>query len=147
MTGRFKKFIPFILKWECVFDKRGNVVVENDPDDPGGKTYAGLDKASHPHFDYEHPTLEKAIDVYFEEWDKQKIESYPFPLGEVIFNSNVNCGPGRTKKILEKAYTAEKFLDEQAAFYERLCEARPALKKFKKGWLNRVDSLREWIKK
>jgi hypothetical protein len=37
---------------------------------------------------------------------------------------------------------ASVFLDGQEAFYRRLVERRPRLKKFLKGWLNRTGDLR-----
>lgn len=129
--------MPFIFEWEGGYD--------HDPDDPGGETNFGIDKRSHPAEDIKHLTKDRAKEIYFEEWTKYGCEDLPEPLGEVEFNCNVNCGNGRTRKIMEAIAahpTAAAFEDEQEAFYRRLVAARPASAKYLKGWLNRLNDLR-----
>lgn len=137
--------MPFVLRWECVYNKSGNIITENVKDDAGKRTFAGIDEASHPHFDYVNPTLEKAMAVYWQEWQKFDCEHYPFPLGEVFFNCTVNCGIGRANKILALSKDARVFLNEQEAFYKRLVAAKPKLKKFLNGWINRIRDLRVFL--
>jgi len=136
MTPRFLEFIPFIFKWEGGYD--------NDPDDPGGETHYGIDQRSHPDVDIKHLTQEEARQIYWEDyWVNDRCESHPFPLGEVFFNACVNCGAGRARKILANGNpSASAFLDNQEAFYQRLADARPTLRKYLKGWLNRTEDLR-----
>jgi len=137
MTQRFLRFIPFVFQWEGGYD--------NDPDDPGGETKFGIDKRSHPGVDIKSLTREQATEIYWREyWVKYGCEWHAEPLGEVFFNACVNCGEGRARKILQATptpHTAAAFLAEQEAFYQRLAAARPALKKFLKGWLNRTADL------
>jgi len=137
MTNRFLEFIPFIFKWEGGYD--------NDPDDPGGETHYGIDKRSHPDVDIKSLTREAAQRIYWEDyWVKNDCESRSFPLGEVFFNACVNCGAGRARKLLvSSATSAGEFLDNQEAFYHRLVESRPTLRKYLKGWLNRTTDLRK----
>jgi len=141
MTQRFLRFIPFILKWEGGYD--------NDPDDPGGETKFGIDKRSHPNVDIKNLTKEAATEIYWHEyWVKNGCEWKPEPLGEVFFNACVNCGAGRARTLLgdpASPRTAADFLAAQDAFYRRLSEARPALRKFLKGWLNRTSDLRRFF--
>ena len=149
MTRRFLDFLPYIFKWECVYDAKGNVVSENDPDDPGGETKYGIDRRSHPGVDVAHLTQEEAAEIYWREyWVKNGCELHAKPLGEVFFNACVNCGPGRAQSILHATpspHTAAGFLEEQEAFYRRLVAARPKLGKFLKGWLRRTEDLREFV--
>jgi len=146
-SPRFLRIMRFIFKWECVLDRNGNVIAESDPDDPGGLTKYGIDKASHPKINISKLTLDQALNIYFSEWQHNECESLPFPLGEVYFNSCVNNGVSRANKIINtiKKHTAEEFLDAQEDFYRRLVATRNDLKKFLNGWLNRTKDLRKWV--
>lgn len=145
--NRFDKFIPFIWKWECIRDRKGNVIAEDDKDDPGGLTKYGIDQRSHPRVNIRNLTEEQAKDIYRREyWDANKIDLLPVPLGEVYFNACVNCGAGRAQKLLAASdKTANGFLDAQEGFYRRLAAARPQSQKYLKGWLNRTGDLRKFI--
>lgn len=147
MTARFLKLIPWLWRWECVLDKKGNVVAENDPDDPGGLTKYGIDQRSHPDVDIRNLTDAKAKELYwFEYWQRHGCNNLPPPFDYVWFNCCVNCGRGRADKLRARSgLDALKFLDEQEAFYHRLAEHKPTLKKFLKGWLNRTADLRRFI--
>jgi len=147
MNDRFANFLPFIYEWECVKDKRGNVIAEHDPDDPGGVTKYGIDKASHPRVDVEDLTEPQAREIYLSEWTASHAESMAPGLGEAYFNACVNCGTGRANKLLAKSHSADDFISAQEAFYEALVKGRPSLKKFLKGWLNRTGALRKYISK
>jgi len=141
MTRRFLEFIPFIFKWEGGYD--------NDPDDPGGETKFGIDKRSHPDVDIRNLTREGATAIYWRDyWVKYGCEWLAGPLGEVFFNACVNCGASRARALLNATPsppTATAFLEAQEAFYRRLVTARPALKKFLKGWLNRTADLQRTV--
>ncbi len=147
MTERFLNMVPFLFEWE-------GVKYENDPDDPGGETKFGLDKRSHPNEDIRKLTAARAKQIYFDEYWKaggrcglpEGCDSYAHPLGEVVFNCVVNCGPARARQFLRAgARTAEKFIQEQEAFYRRLVVARPKSEKYLKGWLNRLVALKKHL--
>ncbi len=138
--ARFDHIIPFIFKWEGGYD--------NDPDDPGGETKYGIDKRSHPHEDIKSLTKERAATIYrVHYWDGFHCEHMPAPMGEVYFNCCINCGSGRASQFLRIASDTDpaRFLDAQDAFYARLAAARPASKKYLKGWLNRTADLRKFL--
>lgn len=146
MTPRFLAFIPFILKWETAYNKDGSVRTEHDPNDPGGATRYGIDKASHKRVDVEHLTKDGAIAVYWSEWAAEGIEQMAANLGEVYYNAAVNCGLGRAHKLIVLSRNqAGTFLDQQNAFYGRLVDARPKSKEYLKGWLNRTAALRRFL--
>jgi lysozyme family protein len=142
-SQRFLAFMPFIFKWEGGYD--------NDPDDPGGETKFGIDKRSHPNVDIRNLTRDGALEIYWNSyWVRQGCEWLAEPVGEVFFNACVNCGAARARALLEGApipHTADGFLDAQEAFYRRLAEARPPLRKYLKGWLNRTADLRRWARR
>lgn len=141
MTRRFLEFVPFVFKWEGGYD--------NDPDDPGGETKFGIDKRSHPNVDIRSLTKDDATKIYWRDyWVRHGCEWLPQPLGEVYFNACVNCGAGRAGTLLKSLPSppsAAGFLDAQEAFYRRLAQARPGLRKFLKGWLNRTADLRRKV--
>lgn len=91
------------------------------------------------------------------------------PLDLVQFDTAVNMGVGRAVRFLQSAVGCKEdgsfgpntrehvsgckdigklindYCDARQAFYERLVEKKPELKKFLKGWLNRLNSLRHEI--
>ena len=145
MTTRFNSFLPFIYRWECVYNKRHEVISENDPSDPGGLTRYGIDKASHPHVDVANLTEPQAREIYWQEWQDCGAENMAPGLGECYFNACVNCGVGRARKLISACESADVFLDRQEDFYRRLVASRPKLSKFLKGWLARTSDLRKYL--
>lgn len=151
-SDRFDNFIKFIFDAECVYAKNhygdlNFVITETVPGDSGGTTKFGIDAASHPGVDIKNLTIDTAKDIYFKEWKQADIEQYSYPLGECIYDCNVNCGASRTKKILAvTGNNVEKFLKERAAFYHRLVESSPKNQKFLNGWLNRLRDLSKYLK-
>jgi len=147
MTDRFNKFIPFILEWETEYNKDGSVRTERDPDDPGGTTRYGIDQRSHPRVDINSLTLEQAKDIYFKEWTNANIEDMPTGLGEVYFNALVNAGEGRARKLSAlSGGSPKRFIMEQGKFYRKLSEGRPVMRKFLRGWINRLNALWDFLK-
>lgn len=107
-TPRFLAFMPFIFEWEGGYD--------NDPDDPGGRTWFGIDIASHPNSEIwalapdrgNKAVWEKAkgiaAEIYFADyWQKNHCEELPELVGEVVMNIAVNAGSGRAGKWLQTA--------------------------------------------
>lgn len=140
-------FIPFLWKWECVRDKKGRVIAEDDPDDPGGLTKYGIDQRSHPKVNIRSLTEAQAIDIYWNEyWLPNGCGDMEKGLGEAHFNACVNCGAGRANKFLAAAGGSwERYLSAQEDFYRRLAQSKPRLSKFLKGWLNRTSDLRKTL--
>lgn len=140
MTRRFENFIPFVLEHE-------GGTYENDPDDPGGATKWGIDSRSHPGIDIKNLTKAEAVQIYFDSyWEPSGCEGLPPGLGEAQMDASVNCGPSRADKFLAASGgDAAKYNDERDAFYYRLAEARPSMRKFLRGWLNRTKDLRAYI--
>ena len=101
---RFQNWLYFILRWECEFNKEGNIRTENVPGDGGGLTFAGIDQRSHPKFNYMHPTPEAVAKIYHADyWKPSRSDLLPFPVGEVVANFAVNMGLGRAASMLQSA--------------------------------------------
>ena len=145
MTTRFTNFLVFLYRWECVRDRKGNVISENVAGDPGGLTKYGIDRASHKDTDIEHLTEPQAREIYWQEWTATGSESVADKLGECYFNACVNCGGSRARKLLATSRNAAGFIDNQEAFYRALAAKRADLRQFLKGWLNRTGDLRKFV--
>lgn len=110
--SRFSSFMSFIFEWEGGYD--------HDPDDPGGETWFGIDKQSHPHDEIwllaKHRTgadgkrdlavwakaKARASEIYLESyWNRNRCSDLPYPVGEVVMNIAVNAGSARAGKWLQ----------------------------------------------
>ena len=165
-SPRFGRALDFVLKWETVFDRKGNPVAENDPDDPGGLTKFGIDQRSHPHLDIRKLTKADAAAIYHRDyWLPVRAHELPIPVGEVVFDIAVNNGKARAAKWLQEVLgfkadgfigpvtlkaagetdaeaLAAKLVARRATFYRNIAKGRKA--KFLKGWLNRNTALRDF---
>lgn len=145
------------------------VVSENEENDPGGVTKWGLDARTHGP-GVENLTMEQASEIYRREyWERNHCDELEWPLCAVHFDNCVNMGPGQAVKLLQRAVgtkddgawgpntraavtaackvrsanvVAIQVCEKKHDFYESLCEIRPAMERFKQGWLNRVADLR-----
>jgi lysozyme family protein len=167
MTPRFRAFMPFILKWETVY-RDGRAVATHDPDDRGGTTKYGIDQRSHPREDIEHLTKARALEIYHEEyWLRNRCEELPSKVGEVVMNIAVNSGASRAVKWLqtevgavvdgrlgpktvaaaamfEPVALARLLVDRHERHYRSIGVGTQA--KFLKGWLNRNNDLKKFLK-
>lgn len=105
---RFEQFLKgFTFKWECVFDKQGRVIAEDDPDDPGGVTKYGIDRSGHQNLsadEIRNLTEDQAVEIYFTgEWPNSHANQLAYPLGEIAFDMTILDGPGRAIRALQTA--------------------------------------------
>lgn len=147
-SDNFHKAMPFVMKWE------GGYV--NDPKDPGGETKFGISKRAYPNLNIKELTEKDAYSVYyFDYWRPLHLDDVPFELAVSLFDAAINCGVGRVRSWLRELQgvehfekgrlTADQFNDRREKYYDDLVEVRPELNRFKKGWDNRVESLRKFI--
>lgn len=158
--SRFEPFIKWLFKWE-------GTVYENDPDDPGGATKYGIDQRSHPKENIRLLTTERAKEIYWQEyWLPIRADKLENGVAEVVANIAINAGKGRASKWLQQAcgaivdgdigpktislanamdnkILAKTLLDRTEEHYRSIAKGK--LSKFLKGWLNRNNSLREYI--
>ena len=165
-SPRFRRALAFVLEWETVFDRKGNPVAENDPEDPGGLTKFGIDQRSHPNLNIQSLTVQDAAAVYHRDyWLPVRAHELPIPIGEVVFDIAVNNEKTRAADWLQeilgvkadgfigpvtlRAATsadapalAEKLIARHATFYRSIARGQKA--KFLMGWLNRNAALSEF---
>jgi lysozyme family protein len=143
----------FVSLWEWSNRKDGGYT--NDPVDPGGETRWGISKKSYPDIDIKSLTKEEALIIYEKDyWLKIGADKMEKKLAIVCFDSAVNCGVGRTRSWLaelnEKKDLAEErksrwMIQRRTQYYLDLVKKRPALNKYIKGWLNRVNDLSKYV--
>jgi len=173
-TPRFLAAVEFVLQHETEYarGKRGyeNAIAEHDPDDPGGTTKFGIDQRSHPEVNIEQLTVDRARQIYEQSyWGPSHAAELPAGVGEICFDTAVNCGVGKAAIWLQEilaqvglyhgaidarigpqtllaARSANipqlcgELLNRRVQFYHRLASS-PRYQKFLQGWLNRCDDL------
>jgi len=162
MNDRFEKAMKFVREAEGGY--------YNHPNDPGGETMYGLTKRDYPDLDIKNLTREKADEIFFKDyWSMSSADKLSHPSYISYFDSVVNTGRKQANKFLQRALgvvadgvvgpvtlkaaekadpkeLAIKIIDQRQTFYENLTESRPKLKVFLKGWTNRNNNLRKYIR-
>jgi glycosyl hydrolase family 108 len=144
----FAFFMPFIFDAENAYGRdHKTIAIERVPGDNGGETVCGIDRESHPNFDFGHITPKAVCDTYLSEWDKEGIGLLRKPFKFCYFDCAVNAGVGRARRILgTTGQDASAFLGEREAFYRRLAAKVSHDRRFLEGWLNRIRDLRAFLK-
>jgi lysozyme family protein len=166
--ARCQKFLRVhVFPFECEFDSQGNVVAEDDGNDPGGVTKYGIDQRSHPRVDIRALDEAGATRIYLREWMDAPCDELPCPLGELLFDVLVNGGPAARwmqealgvtadgfigPKTLEQAQWAAKSKGAMRHVINSVCDAREErfrrlarqsmYRRYLKGWMRRSDALR-----
>lgn len=134
----FKKALEFVLKWE------GGYV--NDPDDPGGETKWGISKRAHPDLEISLLTPNVAASIYADEyWDALGCDSIEFPYNVAVFDSAVNLGVDRVGRWCQSCQSPSEILDKRRQHYISLATKNPSMKKYLRGWLNRLNDLQKFV--
>lgn len=118
-------------------------------------------------------TDDEVEDIYYNSyWVPGRCYKFPWPLYAVHFDGCVNTGVGQAGKFLQRAVGAkddgaigpktimayedkvkdvgvdaivQNILEQRKGFYKLLVELNPTQKSFIKGWLNRLQNLKEYI--
>jgi len=145
----FQKALSFVLKAE------GGYV--NDPDDKGGATNKGITQNTYNGWlqskglsvkDVKNITTDEVAQIYYQNyWIKAGCTQMSKVFAVYAFDTAVNMGVGRVKEFMTYAQYKDpnKFLIARIAKYRQFSK-NPSQAKFLKGWLNRVNALREFAK-
>lgn len=132
----------------------------NDALDMGGETKYGISKRFYPHLNIEYLTLEKAKQIYYEDyWIPAKVNKLPYNLRYPYFDCVINTGQKRAVKILQEAINSQsvaqlevdgilgpktlkaaksvspkRFSAYRVDFYSKLVAHKPEQKRFYYGW-------------
>lgn len=85
-------------------------------------------------------TAKQAFDIYKKEyWDAAGVENVPEELRRIYFNTAVNIGPGKAKKLLKQSDgTLEGFSNAKWEYYNKIAKSNPIQRQYLKGWRNRT---------
>jgi lysozyme family protein len=169
-SSPFESALPFILRWEGGF-----VDHPSDPGGRTNKgvtqrTYTDWrTRRALPQRDVKDITDEEVKAIYEADyWLPPHCHELPRQLDLVQFDTAVNMGVGRAVRFLQAAVgcgadgrfgtetaqavarceartTLAAYCEAREAFYQRLVAAKPELKVFLAGWLNRLNSLRKEV--
>lgn len=130
----------------------------DDPDDRGGRTNKGVTQRAFdaynkknglPLKDVKDITTEEATEFYRKEYwiasGADKIEDKN--LAYMHFDTAVNHGVGRAKKLLEQSGgDLDKYLQDRKTFYGEIVKNRPSQQKYYNGWMNRINNIEKNIR-
>ena len=136
------KIIAFIIDVEVGPYKNGGYT--NDPVDAGGETKWGISKRANPDVDIKNLTKEEAIEIYARKYWKDEWEQLGFALAACMMDTAVNGGNGPMMLDLCNG-DFEQFLELRKKRYETIIRNKPSQKKYKNGWMNRLEHLRRFI--
>ena len=141
----FDKALPFVLARE------GGYV--HHPADPGGATNKGITQAVYDSYRFEHALEKRSVKniedkeveaIYRKRyWDASGAENYPWPMCLAVFDAAVNHGVSRAKEFARDADTFEAYLARRERFYNAIVANKPSSSVFLKGWMNRIQHLRD----
>ncbi len=76
----------------------------NDPNDPGGETKYGIDKATYPNVDIKNLTIDDAKAIYWRDWWAPLLNhGVPPKTLAKLFDVSINIGKGRAYKFVQRA--------------------------------------------
>lgn len=140
----------------------------NDPIDPGGETKFGISKRAHPTTDIRRMTWDQAKRIYYDfYWSKAQCGMFSAPVATMLFDTSVNMGITPAAKMLQKALNVvvdgvvgpvtinaaksmdfqvicRSIADQRVQYYKAIVERNPSQAKYIKGWLRRVNEMREY---
>jgi len=144
----FKNSLAFTLKWEGGYS--------NDSQDPGKETNFGISKAANPDIDVKTLDKQKTSELYWNRyWMPSGAYYHPWPLCAAVFDAAVHHGPATAIKLLNTALqlfskpspetAASKICDLRLDLFKSIIERKPTMRKYYRGWKNRIADLRVLI--
>ena len=163
---RFDSCVDFVLRQETEYNSKGEAICEHDPNDPGGDTKYGIDQRSHPDVDICGLTRDQAKQIYYDdEWTECRCDQLPIGWDLAVFDAAVNLGKGwaipalqkilkvgsdgiigpATLRALQQATETDLYAYLKARETHYLALNPRLVRRYSRGWLNRVASLRSQI--
>jgi lysozyme family protein len=138
----FRSSLDMVLKYE------GKGYVKNDAQK--GPSRMGILQSTAREYGYtgnvRNITPAQTEAIYKKIWEKSGASKLPYPLSAVHFDTYVNS-PAAARKLLKQSDgDVDTYLSLRAERYSRLAAVKPEkYAKYLKGWMNRVNSLRNMV--
>ena len=137
----------------------------NIPSDRGGETKYGIAQKPNPDVNVKQLDLQSAEDIYYDRyWLRGDCDKLPHQIAVIHFDSCVNHGVVRAKKMLQQAVNAQpdgqigpktlqaitstdpveviqSICDIRTNFYKSIVVRDPSQKIFLNGWMNRINEV------
>lgn len=140
-AGDFDTIADFVID---VLEGGGAIVPDGD-----GRARFGVNDAANPHVKLENLTKKGAKENVYKPdyWNAIDADNLPRDMRAVAFDTAVNHGVGRAKKLIAKAGNdPQKLLSLRYQEYHRLAKANPAkYGQYLKGWKVRLKKLDDFI--
>src|SRR5574343_632171 len=138
-TDDFSRALNFVSQQEGGY--------ANTPGDKGGPTKYGIASASHPGLDVKNLSPDRAMEIYHNGyWKGCGADQLPWPLSLVHFDTAVAMGPGAAQKILAQSEgDPNKYIAAREQRYNDIIANDPTQEKFRAGWSNRMQALRNTL--
>ena len=149
-------------------EKNRKIGYVNIPADRGGETKYGIAQKPNPDIDVRNLNLADAQDVYYGSyWLSGQCDKLPYQVAVIHFDSCINHGVGRAKKILQEAVgvvpdgvvgpktlqavndmdpreVIQAISDIRTNFYRAIVVRDPSQKIFLNGWMARISEVTEY---
>lgn len=146
-SDNFRKALEFTLKWEGGYS--------NHPNDKGGSTNYGITqrvydsyckskgKESNP---VKKITTFEVHDIYWNSyWLSAGCDKLPLKVAIAVFDFAVNSGVSRALRYLTLCNNKlDMYLDQREQYFRAIAKGNNRV--FLKGWLNRLVSLKQYLK-
>jgi len=146
MDPKFLKALDFTLSQEGGYS--------NHPNDKGGATNYGITQTTYNTYKkrkgavkwfVKNITMKEVEEIYYGMyWMAAKCNTLTLSLSIVVFDTAVHSGVSKARFILNLTNDPFIYLDRRRSFLKRI--AGGSNKVFLKGWMNRIDHLKEYIK-
>ena len=146
MDPKFLKALDFTLSQEGGYS--------NHPNDKGGATNYGITQTTYNRYReskgfnkwlVKNITMDEVRKIYYKYyWTPINYNLLLLPLSIVVFDTAVHSGVFKAKSILKFTKDPFSYIDRRRSFLKRI--AGGSNKVFLKGWMNRIDHLKEYIK-
>ena len=142
--NKFQYAVQFLVDPKDGYDAEGGYV--NDPRDPGGETNYGISKRAFPELDIKNLSLADAMVIYKRDyWDFYNLNVVDIPLCIVMLDGYVQHRPSVVRQMVKEAKGDwKRFIQKRVEFYLRLIQKKPEMRIYKRGWLNRMNSLSKY---
>jgi len=146
MNKYFDRAFEFIMRWEGYKSE--------NPDDPGGRTIFGISERFFPRivaklWDLSYDDARAGAKVFYWDqfWKEAGCDDLQQPMDLAVFDTAVNMGIATSLKLLKDCDgSVFEFLVERIRAYVKLAKQGQNII-FLRGWINRVLSLYEAMKK
>lgn len=91
--------------------------------------------------------IKEATQIYYKYfWKPSGAEKLQHPLDLAYFDMYINSNPREVRNVLNRSNNdVYQFIENRKKFYDDVIKAKPIKEKFRNGWYNRLDTLKQYV--